>query len=179
VVASAFIPDVLDAIDAADPAAAAPPDLCAAIGPALFERLVAHGVPRTESNFSSGSDAACDYRTPDDRQFGSDTYGFLHVRLLRYGRVAWHSGADLASDALESACDGTAVAGRFRNARSLGDEACTASREEDNGATGFASAIVRRGADLLWVDYYAHPGTIDQAEHAVPEVVLAALAAVP
>ncbi|GAB2450909.1 hypothetical protein [Nocardia tengchongensis] len=99
--------------------------------------------------------------------------------IVHRRRVAWHSGSDRASDALESACDGTAVAGRFRNARGLGDEACTASRDEDNGATGFASAIVRRGSDLLWVDCYRHPGTIDQAEHAVPEVVSVAFAAVP
>lgn len=176
---SAFLPKLLDAIDAADPPAAVPPDLCVAIGPALFERLVPDGVPLTEAIHSSGSDAACDYHTPNDRQIGSDNYGSLHVRLLRYGRVGWHSGAYLASDALARSCDGTAVGGRFHGARGLGDEACVAYQNQGAGDTALGSAVIRRGADLFWVDYYTHPGTVDQAERAVTEMALAALAGIP
>ncbi|MRH89257.1 hypothetical protein GFY24_17685 [Nocardia sp. SYP-A9097] len=110
---------------------------------------------------------------------GSNTYGFLHVRLLRYGRVGWSSGSDLASDALAESCENTAIGGRFQGAHGLGDEACVAYQDEGAGGTGFGSAILRRGADLVWVDYYTNPGTTDQARRAVTDVALAALAGVP
>ncbi|WP_433562655.1 hypothetical protein ACQP1O_35110 [Nocardia sp. CA-151230] len=63
VVVSLLIPKALQAIDDADPPAAAPPDLCAAIGPAHFEKSVPNGVPVSASTYSAGSDTACDYRT--------------------------------------------------------------------------------------------------------------------
>lgn len=160
------------------PPAAAPADLCAAIGPTLFEQLVPDGVRQTESIYSSGSDAACDYSTADNRPIGSDMYGFLHVRLLRYGQVGWDSGADRASAALAHSCKGTAVAGQFHGASGLGNEACTVYSEEGQGGTAHGSAVVRRGADLFWVDYYRHPGTAQQARQAVTEVALASLAGV-
>jgi hypothetical protein len=176
---SAFLPKLLDAINDADPSAAAPPDLCAAIGPALFERLVPDGVPVTEAIYSSGSDAACEFRTANNSQVGSDTYGSLQVRLLRYGRSGWNSGPDVASDALTESCDNTAIGGRFHGARGLGDEACVAYQDEGKGGTALGSAVVRRGADLFWVDYYTHPGTVGQAEQAVTDVASASLAGVP
>ncbi|MGV9663761.1 hypothetical protein [Nocardia niigatensis] len=138
-----------------------------------------HSAPLTEAIYSSGSDAACDYHTPNDRRIGSDAaYGRLHVRLLRYGRVGWHSGSDRASDALARSCDGTPVAGRFHSARGLGDEACVTYQDDAANDTDFGSAIVRRGADLFWVDYSTHPGTAGQAERAVTEVVMASLAGI-
>ncbi|MEV0463615.1 hypothetical protein AB0I30_13805 [Nocardia tengchongensis] len=169
----------MDAIDDADPPAAAPHDLCAAIGTALFERLVPGGIPLTETTYSSGSDAGCDYRTANGGQVGSNSYGSLHVRLLRYGRVGWYSGSDRASHALAESCDGTGASGRFHGVPGLGDESCSAFEDEGADRTGRGSAIVRRGSDLFWVDYYTHPGTGDQAERAVTEVALASLAGIP
>ncbi|WP_157172331.1 hypothetical protein [Nocardia pneumoniae] len=159
------------------PAAAAPADLCEAIGPAVFERSVPDGVPQRESNYSSGSDAACVYSTADSRPPTSGMYGFLRVRLLRYGQVGWDSGAERAAAALADSCAATAVAGQFQSASGLGNEACTAYSETDQDGTAHGSAVIRRGADLIWVDYYRHPGTADQARQAVTEVALASLAA--
>ncbi|KAA8888608.1 hypothetical protein F3087_16585 [Nocardia colli] len=160
------------------PAAAAPPDLCAAIGPAMFERLVPSGVPDTKASYSSGSDAACDYSTADGRPVGSDTYGYLHVRLLRYGQIGWKSGADLADDAQTSACAGSASAGPYHGASGLGDKACAVYSDEGPGGTAHGSMVMRRGADVFWVDYYTHPGAANRAERAVTEVAQAALAGV-
>lgn len=159
-------------------AAAAPPDLCAAIGIGLFERLVPDGVPEPKGIYSSGSDAACQYHTAENRPITSDAYGFLGVRLLRHGQVGWDSGADRAADALASSCANTALAGQLHTASSLGDAACTAYNDEGKDGTATGSAIVRRGADLLWVDYYTHPGTARQAQQAVTETTLAALTGV-
>ncbi|WP_433657748.1 hypothetical protein ACQPW1_38890 [Nocardia sp. CA-128927] len=161
------------------PPAAAPPDLCAAIGPALFERLVPFGVPETASIYSSGSDAACAYSTADGRPIGSNTYGFLRVRLLRYGQIGWDSGADRAADALTSACKSSASAGQFHPSSGLGDSSCAVYSDPDQGGTAHGSVVFRRGADLFSIDYYTHPGTAEQAERAVTEVARAALAGVP
>ncbi|MEV4237824.1 MULTISPECIES: hypothetical protein [unclassified Nocardia] len=160
------------------PAAAAPPDLCAAIGTSLFERLVPDGMPEPSAIYSSGSDAACQYYTDKSRPIGSDTYGFLGVRLLRYGQVGWDSGVDRAADALVSSCANNALAGQFHSVSGLGDAACAVYNDEGKDGTAYGSAIVRRGADLLWVDYYTHPGTATQAQQVVTEIMLAALAGV-
>lgn len=160
------------------PAAAAPPDLCAVIGTGLFERLVPDGVPEPKATYSSGSDAACEYYTAKSRPIRSDTYGFLGVRLLRHGQVGLDSGADRAAEALASSCANTALAGSLHTTSSLGDAACAAYNDEGEDGTATGSAVVRRGADLLWVDYYTHPGTAGQAQQAVTETTLAALAGV-
>lgn len=160
------------------PAAAAPPDLCAAIGPALFERLVPFGARDAGASYSTGSDAACGYRTAKDTPIGSDTYGYLQVRLSRHGQIGWKSGSDHAADVHASACAGNATAGPFRGASGLGDKACAVYTDEGSGGTGLGSTVVRRGADVFWVDYYTHPGTANQAERAVTEVAQAALAGV-
>ncbi|WP_433196761.1 hypothetical protein ACQP1G_45160 [Nocardia sp. CA-107356] len=160
------------------PPAAAPPDLCAAIGPGLFERLVPDGVPEPKAIYSSGPDAACQYYTTKDRPIGPDTYGFLGVRLLRYGQVGWDSGADRAADALVSSCGNSALAGQFHTASGLGDAACAVYNDEGKDGTAMGSAVVRRGADLFWVDFYTHPGTARQAQQSVAEIAVAALAGV-
>ncbi|WP_330251677.1 hypothetical protein OG874_36985 [Nocardia sp. NBC_00565] len=160
------------------PPAAAPPDLCAAIGSGLFERLVPDGVPESKAIYSSGPDAACEYYTAEDRPIGSDSYGFLGVRLLRYGQVGWDSGAERAADALVESCAGSSVAGQFHTTSGLGDAACAVDSDEGEGGTGKGSAVVRRGADLFWVNFYTHPGTAEQARQAVTETALAALQAV-
>lgn len=178
IVGGVFLPNLLDAFDNAHPAAAAPPDLCAAIGPALFERLVPNGAPLTGATYSSGSDASCDYMTANNRSVGHDEYGDLHVRLLRYGRIAWNSGADRASDTVGKDCDGSSMAGRFHRLKALGDEACTAYSDEGQGGVAYGSAVIRRGADVLWIDFYTHPGTADQARQAVTEVASASLAGI-
>ncbi|MEV2221574.1 hypothetical protein AB0E01_17040 [Nocardia vinacea] len=170
---------ILSMYEESHSAAAAPPDLCAAIGTGLFEHLVPEGVPDPKGTYSSGSDAACQYRTAADRSIDSDTYGFLGVRLLRHGQVGWDSGADRAADALTSSCANTALAGQLHTTSSLGDAACTAYNDEGKDGTATGSVVVRRGADLLWVDYYTHPGTARQAQQAVTETTLAALAGVP
>ncbi|WP_433712572.1 hypothetical protein ACQP2U_41245 [Nocardia sp. CA-084685] len=169
---------LLSTYEESHPAAAAPPDLCAAIGTGLFEHLVPDGVPEPEGTYSSDSDAACQYRTAKDRPIDSDTYGFSRVRLLRHGQVGWDSGADRAADALASSCANTSLAGQLHTTSSLGDGACTAYNDEGKDGTATGSAVIRRGADLLWVDYYTHPGTAGQAQQAVTEVTLATLAAV-
>jgi hypothetical protein len=160
------------------PPAAVPPDMCTAIGTDVFERLVPHGVPETGSTYSSGSDASCAYATTSDRSAGPDTYGFLRVRLLRYGQIGWTSGPDRASAALRDSCDDAAVAGQLHGASGLGDQSCAAYRDEGAGGTALGSAVFRRGADLFWVDYYTHPGTADHAAQAVAEVATAALAGI-
>ncbi|MVU78963.1 hypothetical protein GPX89_17130 [Nocardia sp. ET3-3] len=177
IAASAFLPKLLDTIDAADPPAAAPADLCAALGQALFERLVPYGVPQTQTIYSTGPDAACDHRTPNNRQADPDAYGSLHVRLLRYSRVGWHSPSGRASHAFAESCDNSAIGGSFQHTSGIADEACVAYQEESDSGSG--SAIVRRGADLFWVDNQTHLGTVDSARRAVADVVSAFLAAVP
>ncbi|MFE7746716.1 hypothetical protein [Nocardia sp. NPDC057455] len=162
----------------AHPAAAAPADLCVAIGPALFEQLVPHGVPLPGGSYSSGPDAACSFRTGQSRPFGSDAYGLLDVRVLRHGQVGWDSGADRAAAALASSCRNTAAAGRFQSDRGLGDDACSAYSAEGEGGTAYGSAVIRRGADLFWIDYYTHPGTTDQVRQGVTAVSLACLGGV-
>ncbi|MGK8555788.1 hypothetical protein [Nocardia gipuzkoensis] len=71
VAGSAVYLKLMAAYEDAHPPAAAPPDLCAAIGPALFERLVPFGAPQAESIYSSGSDASSDYTTADSKPVGS------------------------------------------------------------------------------------------------------------
>ncbi|MFC9892086.1 hypothetical protein ACFVMC_00190 [Nocardia sp. NPDC127579] len=175
VVLSVFGEKIMDAVNESDPAADAPPDLCAAIGTTLFERLVPDGVADTETNYSTGRDARCAYRTADgSRSSTSDTYGFLEVRLLRHGRFAWKSRSDVASEAFVSACGNTKIGGKLQGEHGLGDEACTAYTQD--GATAIGSAVIRRGADLFWVDYYTHPGSGPQVRSAMTEVVSASLA---
>ncbi|MET7770001.1 hypothetical protein [Nocardia sp. NPDC005366] len=91
---------------------------------AVFERWVPAGVSVPEANYSSGPDAACDYRT--DRHPDTAVFGSLHVRLLAYGRFAWRSGTDRASRALTAACARTTASGPLREARDLGQQACVA-----------------------------------------------------
>ncbi|NKY25009.1 hypothetical protein [Nocardia gamkensis] len=165
-------------VERAHPPAAAPADLCAAIGPALFEQLVPDGVPSPGGSYSSGPDAACSYRTADSRPSGSDAYGLLDVRVLRYGQVGWDSGAERAGAALATSCRGTAAAGQLHSDGALGDEACSAYSAEGERGTAYGSAVVRRGADLFWVDYYTHPGTAEQVRQGVTAVSLACLAGV-
>ncbi|MFG1792660.1 hypothetical protein [Nocardia sp. NPDC049149] len=161
-----------------EPPAAAPPDLCLAIGPTTMARLVPDGVPETASNYSTGPDAACIYSTADGRPVGSTDYGYLRVRLLRYGRIGWDTGAERAAKALAESCESTATAGQFLRTRAFGDEACAAYSDVGDGGTAHGSAVVRRNADLFWVDYYTHPGTENDAQRAVTEVVSAALTGV-
>ncbi|MBF6353834.1 hypothetical protein IU449_04590 [Nocardia higoensis] len=179
VVVSAALPALFDVIEDADPAATVPPDLRAALGPDLFQRLVPRALPVPDTTYSSGSDAVCDFRSDDRTVPRADTYGFLHVRVLRYGRIGWHSGADRAAEAHAWSCDASAIGGLFRDTSNLGDEACLAVQDEGEGGTASGSAVVRRGADVFWVDYYTHPGTAAEAERAVTDTVSAALTAVP
>lgn len=160
------------------PPAAAPADLCSAIGIPVFERLVPAAARVTEATYSSGGDAACYYITRDSPP-GNDGYGLLHVRLLRYGGFFWRSGTARASNALDHVCDGPAVAGQLHDATGLGDEACAADSDEGPGGTGASSVILRRGADVIWIDYSRHPATTAQTQQAVVDVAMAALAGVP
>lgn len=168
---------VVDAVERAHPAAAAPPDLCAAVGTSLFERLVPDGVPLADANYSSGSGAACDYVTADRAASGSEMYGSLHVRLLRHGQVNWDTGDERASHYLAQLCAASPMAGKFAPTDAFGDEACAVATA-DGGGTAYGSAVVRRGADLFEVGYYLHPGSASQAQGALGEAVTAALAGV-
>ncbi|MEU0503697.1 hypothetical protein [Nocardia sp. NPDC005998] len=102
----------------------------------------------------------------------------MDVRLRRHDQVSRDSGADRAADALASSCANTALAGSLQTATSLRDAACTAYNDGRKDGTAYGSAVVRRGADLLWVEYYTHPGAAGQAQQAVTETTLAAPAGV-
>ncbi|MFE6858090.1 hypothetical protein [Nocardia sp. NPDC057668] len=164
---------VVAAVERARPAAAAPPDLCAAVGTSLFEKLVPEAVPLADANYSSGPGAACDYVSARGGS-GSEMYGSLHVRLLRHGQVNWDTGSERAAAYLADLCRATAMGGKFSATTAFGDEACAVSTV-DGGGTAYASAVVRLGADLLSVNYYVHPGGAAQAQRAVEETVAAAL----
>ncbi|MFD3704882.1 hypothetical protein ACFWUP_17230 [Nocardia sp. NPDC058658] len=166
---------LLERWERSEPAAAVPPDLCAVIGPALFERAVPFGERMPAASYSGDSDAACEFHTADNHPIGVDEYGNLKVRLLRYGRIWWISGADQASKALASWCDGSAMMGRFVPGAGLGDESCNA--DGDDGETAASSVVVRRGADLIWVDHYRHPASASDTRRTVREVAAATLAA--
>ncbi|QLY29342.1 hypothetical protein H0264_29310 [Nocardia huaxiensis] len=175
VAASAMLPKLLDWYDDRHPAAPAPADLCITVGVGLFERFVPAAQRDTSATYSSGSDARCAYR--ENSTAGTDEYGLLQVRLLRYGQIGWNSGADLAADAIDFGCESASIAGQFRDSTGLGDEACTAYTDEGEGGVAYGAAVIRRGADLIQIDYYRHPGSSGQALAAVNEVARALLAA--
>ncbi|MEU4601153.1 hypothetical protein [Nocardia sp. NPDC023988] len=174
---SAALPVALDRWTRAHPSAPAPADLCAAIGVARFERWVPAGVPDPGSTYSSGSDAMCTYRTPSDGPGHADAYGYLQVRVLRYGDIGSTSGTERAAEALEFGCGNTAMAGSFRPHEGFGDDACLATGDSgDDTAAG--SMVIQRGADLISVDHYRHRATPRFAQMAVEDVTAAALVAV-
>ncbi|WP_067659510.1 hypothetical protein [Nocardia harenae] len=175
IVVAALVPTVLDAVADDDEPAAAPPDLCAAIGVTVFERWVPAALPVPEATYSSGPDAACDYRSDPRSNTAS---GSLHVRLLAHGRFAWRSGADRASRALAAACEATTASGPLRETESLGRPACVAYQEDTAADIGSGSAVIRDGADLYWIDYVAGPGSIDRVREAIADVASAALSRV-
>lgn len=159
------------------PPAAAPADLCSVIGASLIESLVPGGAPVPEATPSSGAGASCHYLTRNSPP-GTDSYGLLHVRLLRHGGVFWRQGTTRASDALGAACDVSGFAGKLYDTEGYGDEACTADHDGGSDGTSESSVILRRGADLIWVDYALHPAGAGQTRQGVVEVVGATLGAI-
>ncbi|WP_067987685.1 hypothetical protein [Nocardia caishijiensis] len=173
---SAALPAALDRWTRAHPPASAPADLCEAVGAARFQRWVPAGVRDPDSTYSSGSDAMCTYRTPTDEPGHADAYGYLQVRVLRYGDIGWTSGTERAVDALEFACGVTPMAGSFGPDEGFGDEACLA-RGDSGDETAAATLVVQHGADLISVDHYRRSATPEFARLAVEDVATAALAA--
>lgn len=151
-----------------DHPAAAAPDLCVVLGD-LPARVVPHGEQEKEATYMSGSDASCVYSTADGRPAGSEDYGFLRTRLLRYGQIGSASGPDRAAETFERECAAGFTAGPSGAVSGLGDAACAAYSDEGEGGTADGSMVVRRGADLFWVDYYVHPELAAKAEEVIGE----------
>ncbi|GIG70449.1 hypothetical protein [Phytomonospora endophytica] len=156
---------------------AAAPDLCVVLGD-LPVRLVPHDEVEAEATYTSGPDASCVHSTADGRPAGSEDYGFLRARLLRYGQIGFTSGPDRAGETFVSECAAGFTAGPSSGLPGLGDEACAAYSDEGEGGTAHGSVVARRGADLFWVDYYVHPGAAEQAGEAVAETARTLLAGV-
>lgn len=152
-----------------DPPAAAP-DLCVVLGD-LPVRVVPDGEVEKETTYTSGADASCVYSTADGRPAGSEDYGFLRTRLLRYGQIGSASGPDRAAATFESECAAGFTAGPSSSVSGLGDEACAGYSDEGDGGTAHGSVVVRRGADVFWVDYYVHPELAAKAEEVVGETI--------
>lgn len=149
-----------------DHPAAAAPDLCVILGD-LPARVVPHGEVEKETTYTSGSDASCVYTTADTHP----DYGFLRTRLLRYGQIGSATGAERAETAYEGECAAGFTAGPSSPVSGLGDAACSGYSDEGDGGTAHGSVVVRRGADLFWVDYYVHPALADEAETVVGETI--------
>lgn len=160
-----------------DHPAAAAPDLCAVLG-GLPGRLVPHAEVEAETTYVSGPDASCVYSTADTRPAGSEDYGYLRARLLRYGQIGFASGADRAAEAFTGECAAGFTAGPGHDLPGMGDAGCAAYDDEGDGGTAHGSVVVRRGADLFWVDFHVHPGTARQAEEAVAETARTLLSGV-
>jgi hypothetical protein len=172
-----------DQSDRDHPAAAPPADLCAVLDPATVERMVPWPARTDEETYSSrtaaNGDAGCGFRTVGAPP-AQDRYGSLTVRVLRHGQVAGLSGTRRAEKAYDELCASLengvpgqpgAIDGK------LGDQACLMLDSGSSGGTVFGYLRVRRAADLLYVDYYIHPGAQRQVETAVADISRAVLGA--
>lgn len=163
------------------PAAPPPADLCALLEPATVERLVPRPARSSEQTFSShisaDSDAGCGFRT-DGPPPAVDRYGSLTVRVYRHGQVSGLSSTRRAEKSYDEQCASVnGLAGQAGAIEGkLGDEACLVLVPDSDG-TVFGYLRVRRAADLLYVDYYIHPGTPREVETAVADISRAVLRA--
>jgi hypothetical protein len=153
------------------------------LDPATVERMVPSPARTSEETYSShtaaNGDAGCGFRTVATPP-AKDRYGSLTVRVLRHGQVAGLSGSARAETAykeqcasLESGIPGPpgAIDGN------IGDEVCLMLDIDNPGGTVFGYLRARHAADLLYVDYYLHPGTQSQVETAMADLSRAILGA--
>jgi hypothetical protein len=162
-----------------EPPRAAPADLCALIRPETLRLLVPDAGPperRSRDGFSSRG-ASCDVSTERTRWSPSGT---LRVTVERYGSDtrstaagrAGHTYARARNREFEyAASDGEHAV----DLRGLGDEAAVVRGASADGDHDHADLTVRRGADLVTVDYRAspaHPGAATGAAVAVAREVL-------
>jgi hypothetical protein len=145
------------------PAPTAPDDLCAVVGEDLVAQLLPGELRLGETgNYSEGPDASCAYDSATD----DGGYGHVNMRLLRYGESDGVDGVTRADETFGDGCD-AAISNIESTAQpGLGEEACIAAAEDSSG-TAHGDVVVRRGADLIWVNYWVNPGSASDAEEAV------------